>query len=61
METVASTGGSTEQVSADQLESVINWTWRDRIVHVWHQLRAAIEEINYVARRSVELQMRLPK
>ena len=35
--------------------------WRDRAGHVWHQLRAAVEEMNYAARRLVELQMRLPR
>ena len=60
METVTGTRTSTDQASA-QLTSIIGWTWRDRIGHVWHQLRAAVEEMNYAARRTVELQMRLPK
>jgi hypothetical protein len=61
METVTQTGVSTDRVSTVQLESVTGWTWRDRISHVWHRLCAEVQEINYVARRSVELQMRLPK
>jgi hypothetical protein len=60
METVTGTKNSTDQVRA-QLESIIGWTWRDRIGHVWHQLRAAVEEMNYAARRTVELQARLPQ
>ena len=60
MEAVTGTRTSTDQASA-QLESIIGWTWRDRLGHVWHQLRAAVEEMNYAARRSVELQMRLPR
>jgi hypothetical protein len=60
METVTGTPTSTDQASR-QLESIIGWTWRDRIGHVWHQLRAAVEEMNYAARRTVELQMRLPQ
>ncbi len=60
METATSTRASTDQVSVP-LESVIGWTWRDRIGHAWHQLRAVVEEMNYAARRTVELQMRLPE
>lgn len=60
MGTVTGTRTSTDQASA-QLESVIGWTWRDRLGHVWHQLRAAVEEMNYAARRTVELQARLPR
>jgi hypothetical protein len=60
METVSGARTSTDQASP-QLESVIGWTLRDRVGHVWHQLRAAVEEMNYAARRIVELQMRLPQ
>ncbi len=60
MGTVTGTRTSASQASP-QLESIIGWTWRDRIGHVWHQLRAAVEEMNYAARRTVELQMRLPR
>lgn len=60
METVTGTGTSTDQASR-QLESIVGWTWRDRIGHVWHQLRAAVGEMNYAARRIVEVQARLPK
>jgi hypothetical protein len=60
MENVTGTRTSTDQSSA-QLESIVGWTWRDRIGHVWHQLRAAVEEMNYAARRTVEVQARLPK
>lgn len=60
MKTVTGTRNSTDQASS-QLESIIGWTWRDRIGHVWHQLRAVVEEMNYGARRTVELQMRLPR
>lgn len=60
MGTVTGTRTSTDQ-SSPRLESVIGWTWRDRVGHVWHQLRAAVEEMNYGARRIVELQTRLPQ
>jgi hypothetical protein len=60
MEAVTGTRTSADQVPP-QLESIIGWTWRDRLGHVWHQLRAAVEEMNYAARRIVELQMRLPR
>jgi hypothetical protein len=60
METVSGTKATKDQASA-QLETIIGWTWRDRIGHVWHQLRAVVEEINYAGRRTVELQMRLPQ
>ncbi len=60
METVTGTRTSKDQASA-QLESIVGWTWRDRLGHVWHQLRAAVEEMNYAARRTVELQARLPR
>ena len=60
METVTGTRTATAQLPA-QLESVIGWTWSDRAGRVWHQLRAAVEEMNYAARRIVELQLRLPR
>jgi hypothetical protein len=60
MGTVTGTRTSTDQ-SSPRLESVIGWTWRDRVGHVWHQLRAAVEEMNYASRRMVELQTRLPQ
>ena len=60
MGTVTGTRTSTDQSSA-RLEGIIGWTWRDRAGHVWHQLRAAVEEMNYASRRMVELQMRLPR
>jgi hypothetical protein len=59
MGTVTQTRGSTDGTM--QLESMIGWNRRDRIRHVWHQLRAAVQEMNYAARRTVELQMRLPR
>ena len=60
MEAVTGTPTSADQASP-QLESIIGWTWRDRIGHVWHRLRAAVEEMNYAARRIAELQTRLPQ
>jgi hypothetical protein len=60
MRTVTGTKTPADQASS-RLESIIDWTWRDRVGHVWHQLRAAVEEMNYAARRTVELQMRLPQ
>lgn len=59
METVTGTRTSADQASA-QLTSIIGWTWRDRVGHVWHPLRAAVGETNYGARRIAELQTRLP-
>jgi hypothetical protein len=60
METATATRAPANQVSVP-LESVIGWTWRDRIGHVWHRVRAVVEEMNYAARRLGELQMRLPE
>ena len=60
MGTVAGTKTSTDQASP-QLETIVGWTWRDRIGHRWHQLRAVVDEMNYAASRMVELQMRLPQ
>jgi hypothetical protein len=60
METVTGTRTVKDQASL-QLESIVGWTWRDRIGHGWHQLRALVNEMNYAARRSVELQARLPR
>jgi len=60
MEAVTGTRNTTDQASP-RLESIVGWTWRDRLGHVWHQLRAAVEEMNYAARRTVELQTRLPR
>ena len=60
MGTVTGTRGATDQASP-QLESVVGWTWRDRFVHVWHRLCAAVDEMNYAARRTVELQTRYPQ
>jgi hypothetical protein len=60
MRTVTGTKTPADQAPS-RLESIIGWTWRDRVGHVWHQLRAAVEEMNYAARRTVELQMRLPQ
>ncbi len=60
MEAVTGTRTTTDQASP-RLESIVGWTWRDRLCHGWHQLRAAVEEMNYAARRTVELQARLPR
>jgi hypothetical protein len=60
MGTVTGTKTSTDHASP-QLETVIGWTWRDRVGHGWRQLRAVVDEMNYAASRLVELQMRLPQ
>ena len=60
MQTASGTRTSKKQMIA-QLEAIIGWTWRDRIGHVWHQLRATAEEMHYAARRNAELRMRLPR
>ncbi len=42
------------------LEKMGGWTRRERLRFLWYRLRLAVQEMNYAARRMVELQMRLP-
>jgi len=53
MEPANRTWTSPDQASPP-LESIIGWTWRDRIRHVWHRLLAQLEEMNYAALQIVE-------
>lgn len=43
-----------------QLEKLGGWTGRERLRILWYRLRLTVREMNYAARRVVELQMRLP-
>jgi hypothetical protein len=43
-----------------QLEKIGGWTHRERLRILWYRLRLTVREMNYAARRVVELQMRLP-
>jgi hypothetical protein len=61
METLTQTRSSTDQAETAQPGSVTGPARHHRTAQAWHQLRAAVQEINYVARRSVELQMRIPR
>jgi hypothetical protein len=58
MGTVTETRSTTDEICALQLASVTGWTWR--VGQAWHQLRGAVQEMNYASRRMVELQQRLP-
>jgi hypothetical protein len=60
METATETRSPVSQISTVQA-SVTGGNRRNLIGRVWHQLCAEVQDINYVARRSIELQMRLPK
>ena len=42
------------------LEKSVSWTGRERLRCLWYRLRLTVQEMNYAARRIVELQMRLP-
>jgi hypothetical protein len=55
------TATGTEHVSTEQLEHIVAWTRRDKLVRPWNRLRGTIGEMNYATRRLVELQMRLPR
>ena len=37
----------------------VSWTGRERLRCLWYRLRLTVQEMNYAARRIVELQMRL--
>ncbi len=50
----------TEHVQKSQLEKSVSWTGRERLRCLWYRLRLTVQEMNYAARRIVELQMRLP-
>lgn len=50
----------TEHIQKSQLEESVSWTGRERLRCLWYRLRLTVQEMNYAARRIVELQMRLP-
>jgi len=43
-----------------RLEELVSWTCREWLRCLWYQARIEISDMNYAARRMVELQMRLP-
>ena len=49
-----------EHIQKSQLEKSVSWTGRERLRCLWYRLRLTVQEMNYAARRIVELQMRLP-
>ncbi len=49
-----------EHVQKRQLEKSVSWTGRERLRCLRYRLRLTVAEMNYAARRIVELQMRLP-
>jgi hypothetical protein len=49
----------TEHIQKSQLERSVSWTGRERLRCLWYRLRLTVQEMNYAARRIVELQMRL--
>ncbi len=49
-----------EHIQKRQLEKSVSWTGRERLRCLWYRLRLTVQEMNYAARRIVELQMRLP-
>jgi hypothetical protein len=60
MEAVNGQPTSTGQASPP-LESIVGWTWRDRMRYAWHRLRAVVEEMNYAARQIADPRTRLPR
>jgi hypothetical protein len=61
METLTHTPTPADQADTAQPDTATSPARHHRTAQAWRQLRAAVQEINYVARRSVELQMRLPR
>lgn len=49
-----------ERLEKRQLEQSVSWTGRERLRCLWYRFRLTVREMNYAARRVVELQMRLP-
>jgi hypothetical protein len=41
-----------------QLEGSVSWTGRERLRLLWYRLRLTVREMNYAARRIVEVQAR---
>jgi hypothetical protein len=49
-----------ERIEKRQLEQPVSWTGHERLRWLWYRLRLTMQEMNYAARRLLELQMRLP-
>ena len=45
----------TEHIQKSQLEKSVSWTGRERFRCLWYRLRLTVQEMNYAARRIVEL------
>jgi hypothetical protein len=45
---------------AQRAEELVSWTGRERLRFLWYRLRLTVSEMNYAARRMLELRMRLP-
>ena len=45
---------------AQRAEELVSWTGRERLRFLWYRLRLTVSDMNYAARRMLELQMRLP-
>ena len=45
---------------APRAEELVSWTGRERLRFLWYRLRLTVSDMNYAARRMLELQMRLP-
>jgi len=58
--TASPASGSADLVHRRQLEKSVSWSGRERLRCLWYRLRLMVQEMNYAARRMVELQMRLP-
>jgi hypothetical protein len=52
--------GGSDLAQVRHLEKTGAWTRRERLRILWYRLRLTVQEMNYAARRVVELQMRLP-
>jgi hypothetical protein len=45
---------------AQRAEELVSWTGRERLRLLWYRLRLTVSDMNYAARRMLELHMRLP-
>src|SRR5262245_2185979 len=45
---------------AQRAEELVSWTGRERLRFLWYRLRLTVSEMNYAARRMLDLQLRLP-
>lgn len=52
----SSASGSADPVRRRQLEKSVSWSGRERLRCLWYRLRLTVAEMNYAARRMVELQ-----